>query len=245
MLSIIAPIIGGLISSSSSKKAARKAEQVGKENARDLLAASTKNAAEIIRIAGLNADAILDTANLNAESIHKIGLANALSHIQAGQENIGISEFETLEVLRRQQLRAVETVHATKAATGASGVRLGVGSPLEVLQGNVEAAHLESQYLGAIGMQRIKKIGTEAARKGALTWMDASERGKVILRTAAIQASITKEEAASRSAGLLRDAELNAASLRRGGTLLAMNYRNQATASMVGGIMSGLAAWKG
>jgi hypothetical protein len=243
ILGIIAPIIGGIIQSSAQKKAARKAEEVGRLNAQDLMAASEINADEIIRIAGLNGDAILETANLNAQSVHAIGLANAISQIDAGRDNVGLAEVETLEVLRRQNLKEVETVSNIRAATGASGVRLGVGSPLQALVAAVDAGNMERQYLAGYGLLRLRKIGKEAARRGALTWMNAAQRGKVMLITASIQEAIGKEEAAARAAGTLRDAELNAASLRRGGTLLAMNYRNQATASMVSGILGGIAAW--
>lgn len=239
----IASIAGGLYTASKQKKAAQKAEETGRLNAADLRAAADINADEIKRIAGLNIGAIYEVANLNTQSIVKIGLGNALSHINAGMDNVGIAEIETLEVLRRQVLKEQETVSNIRAATGASGVRLGVGSPLQALTAAVDAGYMERQYLGGYGVMRLQKIGKEAARQGALTFLTAAERGKVVLRQAAIQAMIMKEDSAARAAGTLRDAELNAASLERGGTLLAMNYRNQAAASMISGITSGISIW--
>ena len=240
IIGAVASVAGSIYSAKKQKDAAEKAEEAGRLNAADLRAASLINAEEIKRIAGLNAQGMYEVANLNAQSIHEIGKLNALSHINAGIDNVGIVELETLEVLRRQVLKEQETVSNIRAATGASGVRLGVGSPLQALVAAVDAGFMERQYLGGYGVKRLQKIGNEAARRGALTWLSAAEKGRVMLRSAAIQAMITQEDAAARAAGTLRDAELNAASLERGGTILAMNYRNQATATMISGIMGGI-----
>ena len=242
-LAIIGSLISGAMGAKAANDAAAKALEVGNANADDLLAASQTNADEIRRISRLNARAVLKTANRNAESIWKVGLANAEAEIQAGIENVGLLETEHLEVLRRHQIKTVELASTQRAATGASGVRVGQGSPLEVLRAGVDAGFVEQAYIANYGRLQLDKVGNEAKRRGELTWLSAKERGVVMVKTAVDQKALMLEEGRSRASGLMRDANLNASSLRRGGSLIAMNYRNQATTSLINGIMGGITAY--
>ena len=227
---------GAIIGHSQNKKAAKKADEIGNENADDLLAAAGQNSTQILRLAGLHSDATLQNASLNAGATHAIGLANAKAHISSARENIGIVEAETNESLRRQVIRADFTAGAIRGATGASGVRLGNGSALAMLIDARNEAQMERNWIGKQGQMRMNQFAAEGARRAEITMKEAKQRGGVMMRSAAVQAKFIREDAAARAAGTLRDAKLNAASLRRGGSMLSMNYRNQATANIVQGI---------
>ena len=238
-IALIGSIFGGLMSKSASDKAARRAIEVGNANADDLLALTKKNASEINRIAGLNADSIIQTANLNANSIVEVGNANAKAIAEATVDNIGLVTIENAEMLRRHALQ--EKAHASeiRAATGASGVRGGQGSPLEILYEAVTSGYGERQYMAKYAMMRVIAMGREGSRRVHLTKLEASMKARLMTEVAGLQAALTKEEAASRATMMANDAEANAASLRRGGSLIAQQARAQGTASLVSTIMGG------
>ena len=236
----LASVLGSAYQSSQLQKAADKALEIGNANADDIQAAARVNASEVKRLARLNAAAVLSTANLNAESIWKVGLANANAEIDAASENLDLYGTELDEVLYRHKLKSVQLLSEQTAGWGASGVRVGDGSPVVLAQDSVAKLGREQQYLGKIGDKTLAKIGNEGIRRGELTWLSAKERGVVLVSTALKQKEIMLEEANARAAGMRRDAALNASSLRRGGSLIAMNYRNQATTSLINGIMGGI-----
>lgn len=234
-MSFFLDLVGGYYGYKQNKKAAKKAEENSRLNARDLLAASKTNASEIKRIAGLNADAVLQTANLNAESVLELAMANANAHMDTTLMNVGISEKETLEALRRQSIRAEQTKSTARAAQGASGVRVGTGSHLQHLVGIADDARNEAQWLGMTGKMRAAKIAAEGSQRAYLTQMEGAQQADLMMKQAGINATLMREDAASRAAGTLRDAELNAKSMTRSGSLLSMNYRNQATTRLIQG----------
>jgi hypothetical protein len=236
-LMIGAQLIGAAMTASAQSKAADKAEEIGKANAVDLRDISGQNADQIRHIAGLNSDAILSTANLNASSVLDIAEANSLAHLDSTLSNMDLAATENLELLRRHVLQERALAGSIRAATGASGVRVGQGSPLEVLVDSIEQGYGERQYLANYATKRLLMMGKEGITRAKLTMMDAEQRSKVLLETAALQAMITREEGESSATIMLNDAELNAKSLERGGSLIAASQRAGATASLISGIM--------
>lgn len=242
---IIGSLIGGFMQKNAADKAAAKALEIGNANADDLIEATDLNADEAKRIADLNNEAILDTATNNATSARKVGELNALAHIEAGAENVDIADAETGELLRRHKLKSVALLNQSYAAMGASGVRASSGSFIEVLAEQVEQGFNEQEWIGRIGHKKMAQMAMQAGRQGVLTWIGADERAKTMLYQAAQQAAIVKAEGYSQAEIMVRNAELNAASLRRGGSLLSMQYTNQGNAAMISGILGGLNIWAG
>jgi hypothetical protein len=234
-----ASVVGGLMSKSASDKSARRAIEVGKANANDLERITKLNASEINRISGLNADAVIKTANLNGASIMEVGMANAKAYAEATIDNIGLEVIQSAEMLRRHAIQEVQHASEIRAAIGASGVRGGQGSPLEILHEAVSSGYGERQYLANYAMARVITMGREGARRVQLTKLEARSRAQLMTQVAGLQASVMKEEGASRALMLINDAEANAASLRRGGQLIASQARAQGTASLISGIMGG------
>jgi len=230
-------IFGALASASAQSDAADKAEEIGRANAADLRDMSGLNADQIRRIAGLNADAILSTANLNTGSILEVAEANSLAHLDSTITNIDLAATENLELLRRHVLQERALAGSIRAATGASGVRVGQGSPLAVLVDAIEQGYGERQYMANYARKRLTMMGKEGITRAKLTMLDAESRSKVLLETAALQAMITREEGESSATIMMNDAELNAKSLERGGGLIAASQRAGATASLVSGLM--------
>jgi len=239
-LMIGAQLIGAAMTASAQSKAADKAEEIGKANAVDLRDISGQNADQIRHIAGLNSDAILSTANLNAVSVLDIAEANSLAHLDSTISNMDLAATENLELLRRHVLQERALAGSIRAATGASGVRVGQGSPLEVLVDSIEQGYGERQYLANYARKRLAMMGKEGITRAKLTMMDAESRSKVLLETAALQAMIMREEGESSATIMLNDAELNANSLERGGQMIAASQRAGATASLISGIMGGV-----
>lgn len=233
-------VIGGVLANKSQKKAAKTALKVGKANAADLERITGLNADEIRRISGLNADAVLQTASLNSGAIVKIAAANASAHISSTILNMDLASTEMQEMLRRHVQHEQRTLSATQAAYGASGVRLGSGSALEVIDEAITSGYGERQYLGNYAQKRLMMMSSEGEQRALLTMLDVKSRSKLLLGTAALQASITREEGESRAKTMLNDAEANAASLRRGGQLIAATARAKGTASLISGISAGL-----
>jgi hypothetical protein len=232
--------VGAASSKSAADEAAERAIEIGTANAADLRTISVANAEEIKRIAGLNADTIRKTASLNADSIFRVAEQNSLAYLDSTLQNIDLATTENLEVLRRHVLQENALSGAIRAAAGSSGVRVGSGSPLEVLIDSVEQGYGERQYLANYARKRIAMLGSEGIRRAQLTMMDANERAKVLLETASMQAMITQEEAASNARIMLNDAEANARSMERGGAAYASSLRAQGTASLINGLMGGL-----
>ena len=145
-----------------------------------------------------------------------------------------------LRRLYEHQIQELKLAGEIRAATGASGVRIGQGSPLEVLHEAISSGYGERQYMANYFKRRLMMLGKHGMRQAQITMMDASSKAKMMTEVASIQAAITREEGASRAKMLLNDAEANAASLRRGGQLIATQARAQGTASLVGSIMSGV-----
>tara|TARA_R110002051_G_scaffold2646_1_gene14119 strand:- start:10649 stop:11485 length:837 start_codon:yes stop_codon:yes gene_type:complete len=230
-------ILGAVASHSAQQDAADKAEEVGRANAADLRDISGNNADEVRRIAGLNASAILSTANLNTDSILEVAEANSLAHIDSTITNLDLATTENVELLRRHVLQERALAGSIRAATGASGVRVGQGSPLAVLVDAIEQGYGERQYMANYARKRLIMMGKEGITRARLTMLDAESRSKVLLETAALQAMITREEGESSATIMMNDAELNAKSLERGGGLIAMSQRAGATASLVSGLM--------
>jgi hypothetical protein len=228
------------MSKSASDKSARRAIEVGKANANDLERITKLNASEINRISGLNADAVIKTANLNGASIMEVGRANAKAYAEATIDNIGLEVIQSSEMLRRHAVQELQHAGEIRAATGASGVRGGQGSPLEILHEAVSSGYGERQYLANYAMARVITMGREGARRVQLTKLEARSRAQLMTQVAGLQASVMKEEGASRAMMLINDAEANAASLRRGGQLIASQARAQGTASLISGIMGGI-----
>ena len=236
-------IIGGIMGKSAADDAAARAEEIGRANAADLRELSGLNASEIRRIAGLNADAVVKTSRLNAESIREVAVANSMAHIDSTLMNMDLHTTENLELLRRHVIQELRLQAEIRGAYGASGVRVGQGSPIEVLDDAITSSYQERQYMGAYARKRLVMMGREGIMRAKLTMMDSDQRGKVLLETAALQASIMREEGASSATMMLRDAEANAKSLERGGQLIAMGQRAQGTASLISGIMSAGQTW--
>lgn len=229
-------IFGALSAKDAADDAAERAIEIGTANAADLREISAKNADEIRRIAGLNAGAILSTANLNSGSILEVAEANALAHLESTITNLDLAATENLELLRRHVLQERALAGSIRAATGASGVRVGQGSPLEVLVDAVEQGYGERQYMANYARKRLAMMGKEGITRAKLTMMDAEQRAKVLLETAALQAMITREEAESSATIMLNDAEANARSMERGGAAYASSMRAQGTASLIAGL---------
>ena len=240
MLAILGPIIGGLLNKSATSKAAKAAIETGKFNAAELRRISKLNAAEINRIAGINADAQLKVANLNSAHVLEVAQANSLAHIQSTMMNIDLAKTENLELLRRHRIKEISHASSVRAAFGASGVQVGQGSPIEVLDDAVTTGYGDRQYLANYATKRLTMMGAEGIKRANLTMLDANSRSKVLLETAALQASVTRENAASRATTMLNDAEANAKSLERGGQLTAATQRAAGTASLISGIMGGI-----
>jgi hypothetical protein len=234
-----ASVVGGLMSKSASDKSARRAIEVGKANAADLERITALNADEINRISGLNADSVLKTANLNGASIMEVGMANAKAYAEATIDNIGLEVIQSSEMLRRHAVQELQHAGEIRAAIGASGVRGGQGSPLEILHEAVTGGYGERQYMARYAMAKVITMGREGQRRVALTKLEARSRAQLMTQVAGLQASVMREEGASRAMMLINDAEANAASLRRGGQLIASQARAQGTASLVSGIMGG------
>lgn len=239
-IAFAASMFMGLMSKSSSDSAARRAIEVGNANADDLLALTKKNTGEINRIAGLNADSIIQTANLNSNSIVEVGNANAKAIAEATVDNIGLVTVENVEMLRRHTIQELSFAGEIRAATGASGVRGGQGSPLEVLHDAVTRGYGERQYMAKYGIMRVIAMGREGQRRVKLTKLEASMKARLMTEVAGLQAALTREEGASRATMMGNDAEANANSLRRGGSLIAQQARAQGTASLVSSIMGGI-----
>lgn len=235
---VAAQVAGAVLSYSAQSKAADKAEEIGRANAADLRDISGNNADEVRRIAGLNASAILSTASLNTDSILEVAQANALAHIDSTISNLDLATTENVELLRRHVLQERALAGSIRAATGASGVRVGQGSPLAVLVDAIEQGYGERQYMANYARKRLVMMGKEGITRARLTMLDAESRSKVLLETAALQAMITREEGESSATIMMNDAELNAKSLERGGGLIASSQRAGATASLVSGLMS-------
>ena len=242
-LAIFGNLISGYMGYKANQEAAAKALEIGNANADDLVSAAKINASELRRIAKLNGEAVLATANLNAESIWRVGEQIALAHIDAATENLALYSMELDESIYRHKYRSMHMISDQTAAWGASGVQVGVGSPVHVASQTVKELGREQEYMGKVGVATLTKIGQEGIRRGELTWLGAKERGEVLVSTALLQRDLINEEANSRANGMIRDARVNAASLRRGGTLLSMNYQNQATSNLIGGIMGGINAY--
>tara|TARA_R100000808_G_scaffold24672_1_gene57506 strand:+ start:3825 stop:4697 length:873 start_codon:yes stop_codon:yes gene_type:complete len=230
-------LFGAISAKSAADDAAERAIEIGTANAADLREISAKNADEIRRIAGLNAGAILSTANLNAGSVLNIATANSLAHLDSTITNLDLAATENLELLRRHVLQERALAGSIRAATGASGVRVGQGSPLEVLVDAVEQGYGERQYMANYARKRLTMMGKEGITRAKLTMLDAEERSRVLLETAALQAHITREEAESSATIMLNDAEANAKSMERGGAAYAASMRAQGTASLISGLM--------
>ena len=231
--------IGGMMAKSASNKAARKAIEIGNENADDLERITKLNVNEIRRIGGMNADAVVKTANLNAASIRQVGEFNAMAHIEATSMNLDLTATENLELIRRHKGQEEQMLSQQRAATGQSGVRL-AGSPLEVMVQSQTEGFRERMYLTMYAAKRMNILTTMGKRKAQATWLDADLKAKVMQQVAALQASVMREQSASQAQMMLNDSEANAASLRRGGQLIAAQARAQGTASLVSGIMGGL-----
>lgn len=232
-----AQIFGALSSKSAADDAADRAIEIGTANAEDLRTISAKNADEIRRIAGLNAGAILSTANLNSGSILQVAESNALAHLESTVTNLDLAATENVELLRRHVLQERALQGSIRAATGASGVRVGQGSPLEILVDAVEQGYGERMYMANYARKRLAMMGKEGITRAKLTMMDAEQRSKVLLETASLQAMITREEAESSATIMLNDAEANARSMERGGAAYAASMRAQGTASLISGLM--------
>ena len=237
--SIATSVIGGVLSNKAQKKAARKAIEVGRANAADLEKNVRLNADEIRRVSGLNADNILTTASLNSGSIIDIASANASAHIDSTILNMDLASTEMQEMLRRHVQHEQRTLSSTQAAYGVSGVRLGSGSALEVIDEAITSGFEERNYLGNYAQKRLMMMSSEGEQRALLTMLDAKSRSKLLLGTAALQASSTREEGESRAKTMLNDAAANAASLRRGGQLIASTARAKGTASLISGISAG------
>jgi hypothetical protein len=237
---IAASVLGAALTNSATNKAGRKAIETGTANAEDLRRISALNAAEIKRNAGLNADSVLTTADLNSKSITAVAEANSMAQLDATSMNIGLAETENLELLRRHQIREVSHLSSMRAAYGASGVQVGQGSPIEVMDDALATSYGERQYMGNFAQKRLMMMGKQGIAAAKITMLDAGSRSKLLLGTAALQASMIQENAASRATTMLNDAEANALSLERGGGLIASTQRAQGTASLMSGIMGGI-----
>lgn len=239
-ISALASIAGGLMAKSASSKAARAAIETGTANAADVRRISALNATEIKTNAGLNADSILTAADLNSASILEIANANTQAQLTATTMNIGLAATENIELLRRHKLKEISHLSSMRASYGASGVQVGQGSPIEVMDDAVATSYGERQYMSNFVRKRLLMMGQQGLDAANITMLDATSRSKLLLQTAALQANMTQENAASRATTMLNDAEANALSLARGGSLIAATQRAQGTASLMSGIMSGI-----
>ena len=237
---VVGSVLGGVISSQASKKAGRKAVEIGKANAADLRRISKTNAAEITRIAGLNSRAVLDTATLNSNSIIDVASANSSAFLSTATDNIDLASTEFQETLRRHILKEQSYQGRIRASYGASGIQVGAGSALEIMDEAITSGRDERNFLANYATKRLAMMGSEGIRRANLTMLDAKSRSKVLLETAALQSSIMTEEAESRAKTMLSDSEANARSLERGGQLIAATQRAQGTASLISGIMGGV-----
>ena len=191
---VVTTAVSAFLGNSAADDAAERAIEIGTANAEDLRTISVANADEVVKVAGLNADAILATASLNADSTLKIAETNSLAFLTSARENIDLAATENVEVLRRHVLQENALSGSIRAAAGASGVRIGAGSPLEVLIDAVEQGYGERQYMANYAKKRIQMMGNESIRRASITMMDAEERAKVLMETASMQAMITREE---------------------------------------------------
>ena len=239
-LSVVGSVVGGLMAKSASSKAARAAIETGTANAADLRRISGLNATEIKRMAGLNAESILTTADLNSSSIMEVANANAQAQLSTTTMNIGLAATENVELLRRHKLKEISHLSTMRASYGASGVWVGQGSPIEVMDDAVATSYGERQYMANYATKRLLMMGHQGLSAANITMLDANSRSKLLLQTAALQANMAKQNAASRATTMLNDAEANALSLERGGQLIAQTQRAQGTASLMSGIMSGV-----
>lgn len=231
-----ASIVSGIAGMSAANKAAKNALAVGSANAEDLRSISGANAAELERIGALNAGAILGAADVNARSITEVARANSIAILDATLENIDLAREENVEMLRRHIKEDAALQGEIRATTGASGVRVGSGSPLEVLVDAAIGAYEERQYMGRIGAKQVRAMGNEGTRRAKLTMLDAEQRAQTMMSVAGMQAFVTQEEARANARIMVRDAEANAAAMERGSGAMASSMRAQGTANLIAGI---------
>jgi len=243
MISVGAQVLGGIFGAKAKSDEANKAIEIGNLNAESLLELGKKNSSEMVRISGLNADAVTKVADLNSKSVINTAFHNSMAHVESTMMNLSLDQMDNIELINRHIWQEQQLQGAVRAEYGASNVRVGTGTPLEVLVDTADRARSERVFM----INRARAVSEMKARQGTqraqLTMMEGQTAAQTMLAQAAIQSSVIREEGLSRSTMYVNDLQRQADAMRRNTQAYALTAKNQGMASLISGITGGINTW--
>lgn len=213
--------VTGVWSAISGNRAAKKAEEVGRENAATLLETAERNVA-----------LQLEAAQYNAGSILRVGEANAQAIEYVYNQNAALMSVEAAESIRRHFLEEQQTLGTIRAMQGSSGAQVNTDTNLHYLLDQAWEAEYSRNYQATRLKTSILNYMDEQQIRADLTRLDASERADVLLYNAMIESQVTMNEA-----------NAQALALERGGQLQGSIGRMQAIGNLISGISGAYEAY--
>lgn len=189
--------LGGLGSSSSQKKYARKAYAAALQNAESFLQQSQIRNGVTMGIAGINAGMIRNIGEANAQLVERTTAWNA-----------AIEAMDFKEQLRLHERQEKHTAGRIRAMAAGSGFSANVGTPMHYLHSEVREGLRSRKFLHDVATLSITATIETGKDQAAVTRYEAEQRAHATMASAHLQVGADMQIAQLQYQGMLRDASL-------------------------------------